>query len=77
MRCPVKPLRRGEGPNCPAAWWPSARTTLIWKYRASSPAPDSDAISPVVAVRKHIGREALQGDVGKPTVADEVRAVLD
>jgi hypothetical protein len=36
---------------------------LIWKYRVSSPAPDCDAISPVVGVRQHLGREPLQADV--------------
>jgi HKD family nuclease len=38
----------------------------IWKYRGSSAAPASDAISPVVAVRQHLGRKPLQPDVREP-----------
>jgi len=33
-------------PNAPPEL-PGCTGTLIWKYRASSPAPDSDAISPL------------------------------
>ena len=29
---------------------PGCTGTLIWKYRASSPAPDSDAISPLASL---------------------------
>jgi hypothetical protein len=40
---------------------PGCTGTLIWKYRASSPASDRDAISPL----GQLGREPLQTDVGK------------
>ena len=33
--------------------------------RKDSAAPSSDAISPVVAVRQHVGRKRLQPDVGE------------
>ena len=39
--------------------------TLIWKYRASSPAPDSDAISPLAS----LGANPCNPMLGKPTVA--------
>ena len=42
---------------------PGCTGRLIWKYRGSSAAPASDAISPVVAVRQHLGRKPLQPDV--------------
>ncbi len=32
---------------------PGCTGTLIWKYRASSPAPDSDAISPLASLGAH------------------------
>ena len=42
---------------------PGCTGRLIWKYRGSSAAPASDAISPVVAVRQHLGRKPVQPDV--------------
>ena len=44
---------------------PGCTGTLIWKYRASSPAPDSDAISPLAS----LGANPCNPMLGKPTVA--------
>ena len=44
---------------------PGCTGTLIWKYRASSPAPDSDAISPLAS----LGANPCKPMLGKPTVA--------
>jgi len=38
---------------------------LIWKYRASSPAPESDATSPLAS----LGANPCKPMLGKPTVA--------
>jgi hypothetical protein len=45
----------------------AVRKVLIWKYRASSPAPDSDAISPLASLGAN-PCPATAG-LGKPTVA--------
>jgi hypothetical protein len=44
---------------------PGCTGTLIWKYLASSPAPDSDAISPLA----NLGANPCKPMFGKPTVA--------
>jgi hypothetical protein len=44
---------------------PGCTGTLIWKYRASSPAPESDAISP----RANFGANPCNPMLGKCTVA--------
>src|SRR6266568_1760432 len=44
---------------------PGCTGTLIWKYRASSPAPESDAISPLAS----LGAKPCKPMLGNPTVA--------